>query len=68
MWLQYKRAQAGGPQAARPEPLSVMAKGSASCGSCEDRGAEAQSHHRAARYTVAGSKPMTPRQDAAQSS
>jgi len=26
MWIQYKRAQAGGPQPARPEPLSVMAK------------------------------------------
>ena len=27
MWIQYKRAQARGPQPARPEPLSVMAKG-----------------------------------------
>ena len=26
MWIQYKRAQAGGPQPTRPEPLSVMAK------------------------------------------
>ena len=26
MWQQYKRAQARGPQPARPEPLSVMAK------------------------------------------
>jgi len=26
MWQQYKQAQARGPQPARPEPLSVMAK------------------------------------------
>ena len=26
MWIQYKRAQSGGPQLTRPEPLSVMAK------------------------------------------
>jgi hypothetical protein len=26
MWIQYKRAQTGGPQPTRPEPLSVMAK------------------------------------------
>jgi len=26
MWQMYKQAQARGPQPARPEPLSVMAK------------------------------------------
>jgi len=26
MWIQYKRAQVRGPEPARPEPLSVMAK------------------------------------------
>jgi len=26
MWIQYKRAQAGGPQTTRPDPLSVLTK------------------------------------------
>ena len=33
MWIQYKRAQAAGPQPTRPEPLSVWPSGSASSGS-----------------------------------
>jgi hypothetical protein len=35
MWIQYKRAQAAGPQPTRPEPLSVWPSGSASSGTCD---------------------------------